>query len=98
MKPPKPIPVQQKNLPLKPGYYWARLTAPTEGAFEGELWNPSVASWEIVEVWANHVNWDRDPANDDESLAVSVPGIRETQWRDCFQWGEFVADPRGSEL
>jgi hypothetical protein len=88
----------QNNLPLKPGYYWARLTAPTEGTHEGEEWNPSAASWEIVEVWANHVNWDYDPANEDEALAVSVPGVRETQWRDCFQWGEFVADLRGGSV
>jgi hypothetical protein len=85
----------QKNLPLKPGYYWALLTAPTEGTHEGDLWDPAGATWEIVLVWANHVNWDRDPANDDEALRVHVPGVRESQPRDSFQWGEFVADLRG---
>lgn len=83
----------QNNLPMKPGYYWAKLTAPTEGTHEGDEWNPSAASWEIVEVWANHIDWYNKP-EDDEALAVSVHGIRETQWRDCFIWGEFVADPR----
>jgi hypothetical protein len=82
----------QNNLPLKPGYYWARWTAPTEGTFKADEWNPSAADWEIVQVNPNHVDWDRDPANEDEALYVSVPGVREAQWRDCFVWGEFVAD------
>jgi hypothetical protein len=84
------------NWPLKPGYYWARLTAPHEGSFEAEEWNPSVAAWEIVKVNDNVLGWENDPAAD-ESLSVSVPGIRETQWRDCFQWGEFVADLRSAK-
>lgn len=44
-------------------------------------------NWEIVQVNDNNV----DDPNDDEYLSVSVAGVRETQWRDCFVWGEFVA-------
>lgn len=53
--------LMQNNLPMKPGYYWAKLTAPTEGTHEGDEWNPSAASWEIVEVWANHIDWYNKP-------------------------------------
>jgi hypothetical protein len=50
-------------------------------------------TWEIVQVNANHVNWEQNPM-EDEALSVSVPGVRETQWRDCFVWGDFVAELR----
>jgi hypothetical protein len=30
-------------------------------------------------------------------LSVSVPGVRETQWRENFQWGQFVAPLQRSE-
>jgi hypothetical protein len=46
--------------------------------------------WEIVEVWENVVG-GYDP-NDDESLAVSVPGIPITQWVPDFYWGPKVTD------
>jgi hypothetical protein len=81
------------NTPIKPGYYWAQWRVPAEGTYEGELMTPQ-NYWIIVEVWANHIYWDRDPLGDDEALAVSVPGVRETQWRDCFVWGERVPDKR----
>jgi hypothetical protein len=46
--------------------------------------------WEIVHVWENVIGgYD---ANDDESLAVSVPGIPITQWPLDFYWGPKVQD------
>lgn len=82
-------------IPMKPGYYWAKLRIPADGTHEAELWNTSVMGWEIVQVNENCADWADDPA-DDEALSVAVPGIRETQWRDGFVWGEFVAplDPK----
>lgn len=53
--------------------------------------------WEIVEVWEN-VLGGYDPQND-ESLAVSVPGIPITQWPQDFYWGPRVKDaPPGATL
>ena len=75
--------------PLKPGYYWAKWKIPADGTHEGIDLCPS-DEWEIVQVNANRVDWKSDP-KDDEALSVSVAGVRETQWRDCFVWGEFVA-------
>ena len=43
-----------------------------------------------MQVNANVMSWEDDPA-EDEALSVSVPGVRETQWRDGFVWGEFIA-------
>jgi hypothetical protein len=79
-----------KSYPIKPGYYWARWTVAANGTHEGDQLATG-QSWEIVEVWPNYTHWDRDPM-EDEALAVSVPGVRETQWRDCFLWGNFVAE------
>ena len=73
------------NIPLKPGYYWAKWRIPAPDTHEGELQTPS-NNWEIVQVNDNN----GDP-QEDEGLSVSVPGVRETQWRDCFVWGDFVA-------
>jgi hypothetical protein len=81
-----------KNWPMKPGYYWALWTVAHEGTHEGDNLTPA-SNWEIVQVNANTINWERD-AEEDEALSVSVCGVRETQWRDCFLWGEFVADLR----
>jgi hypothetical protein len=44
--------------------------------------------WGIVEVWQNHIG----PENG-ESLAVFVPGVRETQWLENFCWGPMVQKP-----
>lgn len=79
--------------PLRPGYYWAQWRIPAPGTHEGTLVCPS-AKWEIVQVNENRVDWETDPA-DDEALSVSVCRVRETQWRDCFVWGDFVAPLRG---
>jgi hypothetical protein len=73
------------EIPMKTGYYWAQWRIPANGTYEGELMCP-MTTWEIVQVNDNN----GDPS-DDEGLSVSVPGVRETQWRDCFVWGEFVA-------
>lgn len=75
--------------PIKPGYYWAQWRIPADGTFEGEEICPS-SIWEIVQVNSNHVDWENDPL-EDEALSVLVTGVRETQWRDCFVWGDFVA-------
>lgn len=80
---------QVSEIPLKPGYYWAQWRIPADGTHEASELCPSL-EWEIVQVNANQLNWEADPA-EDEALSVSVPGVRETQWRDCFVWGEFVA-------
>lgn len=77
------------NIPMKPGYYWAKWKIPSDGTFEGNELCPS-DDWEIVQVKPNTVDCSRKP-EEDEALSVSVFGVRETQWRDCFFWGEFVA-------
>ena len=74
------------TIPTKPGYYWAKWRIATDDTLEGDDLTPS-DTWEIVQV---NVNCS-DPS-DDEYLSVSVPGVRETQWRDGFFWGPFVAD------
>lgn len=78
----------KNETPTKPGYYWAKWRIPADGTHEGELLCPS-DEWGIVEVWANTIYWDRYPTAD-EAFGVSIPGVRETQWADCFVWGEFV--------
>lgn len=75
-------------IPLKPGYYWAKWKIPAEDTHEGDELCPS-RNWEIVQVNANRVDWQSDPS-DDEALSVSVCGVREVQWRDCFFWGDYV--------
>ena len=76
------------QLPTKPGYYWAKWRIPAPGTHEGELQTPA-DHWEVVQVNANRDDWENDPTAD-EALSVSVPGVRETQWPDCFVWGEIV--------
>lgn len=78
--------------PRKPGYYWAKWRIPAEGTHEGDLMTPS-DTWEIVQVNDNTSDWESNP-DDDEALSVAVPGVGETQWRDCFVWGDFVAPLR----
>jgi hypothetical protein len=76
---------QEMNIPMKPGYYWAKWRIASDGTHEGFDLTPSDI-WEVVQVNENNVD-DRDNA---EYLLVSVPGVRETQWRDGFVWGEFI--------
>lgn len=73
-------------IPSHSGYYWAKWRIAADGTHEGEEQTPS-DTWEIVQVNENNV----DDPDDDEYLSVSVPGVQQTQWRDCFVWGLFVA-------
>lgn len=77
------------KFPLKPGYYWAKWRIAAEGTVEGDELTPS-DFWEIAQVNENDPNWERNPA-EDRALSVSLCGVSETQWRDCFVWGDFVA-------
>ncbi|RWH52267.1 MAG: hypothetical protein E5V72_01465 [Mesorhizobium sp.] len=77
------------KMPMKPGYYWAKWRIAAEGTVEGDELTPS-DFWEIVQVNENDPNWERNPA-EDMALSVSLSGVSETQWRDCFVWGDFVA-------
>lgn len=77
------------KMPMLPGYYWAKWRIAAEGTVEGDELTPS-DFWEIVQVNENDPNWERNPA-EDMALSVSVSGVGETQWRDCFVWGDFVA-------
>jgi len=76
------------KIPLKPGYYWALWERAADGTHEADELTPA-SSWEIVQVNWNYLGWEDDPS-DEEALSVSVPGVRETQWRKDFTWGEFV--------
>lgn len=74
-------------IPAHPGYYWAKWLNAADGTHEADLVTWPAFRWEIVQDNDNNVE---DPA-DDEHLSVSVPGVRETQWRENFAWGQFVA-------
>lgn len=90
ISPPSPdVARMLEEIPTNPGYYWAKWRIPAEGTHEGMELCPS-DEWEIVQVWANSVDWHNDPMGD-EALLVSVPGVRESQGRDCFVWGELVS-------
>lgn len=73
-------------IPAHPGYYWALWLKAANDTHEAHEVSWPAHSWEIVQVNDNNVE---DPA-DDEYLSVSVPGVRETQWREYFKWGPFV--------
>lgn len=75
-----------KNIPQKPGYYWAKWRIATDETLDGDELTPS-NEWEIVQV-----NDNGGEAGDPEELSVAVHGVREVQWRDCFIWGAHVAD------
>jgi hypothetical protein len=77
------------NMPMKPGYYWAKWRIAADGTHEGDQQTPC-DTWEVVQVNANSIDWIDDPTAN-EALSVSVPGVQKTQWPDCFVWGEFVA-------
>src|SRR5690348_7038201 len=72
--------------PTRPGFYWARWLTPAEGTHEGEELTPA-QEWEIVQVEENFIG---EPCEADrcEKFLVAVPGVRETQWLDNFEWGE----------
>ena len=77
------------SIPMKPGYYWAKWRIATDETHEGDELTPS-NNWEIVQVNDNN----GEPGTPEE-LSVSVSGVRETQWRAGFIWGDFVAPLRG---
>lgn len=72
--------------PSKEGWYWAKWLRPSPTTHEKEEMAFPL-DWEIVEVWMNHF---RDDSH--EKFAVSVPGVRETQWPEDFEWGERIPD------
>ena len=71
--------------PQAPGYYWAKWRIASDDTHEGEEITPS-DTWEIVQI-----NDNNGEAGSLEELSVSVHGVRETQWRDCFIWGPQVS-------
>lgn len=74
------------NWPTRPGFYWARWMTAARDTHEGDELTPG-RDWEVVEVWRNQSEMYEcegdDPA---ERFGVGVPGVRETQWLDNFQW------------
>lgn len=84
-----------KPCPTKPGYYWALWITASPDTHEGSELTPST-NWEVVEVWENVV----DPCEADyeagDVFGVSVPGVRETQWLENFQWGEGPIEARNT--
>lgn len=80
--PKPPLAKQPGDVPTKPGYFWAKWKIPADGTHEGADLCPS-DNWEVVQVNDNN-------GLGDEKFSVSVPGVRETQWLDCFFWGKFV--------
>jgi hypothetical protein len=71
--------------PTKPGFYWARWLTPAKATHEKDEMIFPTPKWEIVEVWENHIGTGCE-ADAGEKFAVSVPGVRESQWLDNFQW------------
>ncbi len=58
----------------------------SDATHEGDALTPS-DEWEIVQVDNNN-----GAPGSGEELSVSVHGVREVQWPDCFVWGERVPD------
>ena len=77
------------TMPTTPGYYWAKWKIAADGTHEGDDLTPS-DNWEIVQVNSNMSGWER--SDNPERFSVAVPGVRETQWPDCFFWGDRVAE------
>lgn len=75
----------QKNYPSQAGFYWALWLTAAPGTHEGDELTPA-HDWEVVQVWENFIG---DPCEADatEKWAVSVPGVRESQWVHNFKWG-----------
>lgn len=76
--------------PTKPGFYWALWLSPTPDTHEKDECSFPWPEWEVVHVWENYIGTPCE-ADQCEKFGVSVPGVRETQWLDNFQWGEKVA-------
>lgn len=79
-------PCPKPPFPNKEGWYWAKWLRPSSSTHEKEEMSFPL-DWEIVEVWMNHF---RDDPH--EKFAVSVPGVRESQWPEDFKWGERIPD------
>jgi hypothetical protein len=78
---------RDEKRPTRPGFYWARWIKPASGTHEAEELTFPAKDWEVVDVWINHIDWENDP---EEGLCVHIPGVREGQWLDCFEWGPMV--------
>lgn len=72
--------------PTEPGFYWARWLTAAPRTHEAHLWTFPL-DWEVVEVWENFLG-EPCEADADEKFGVSVPGVREAQWLENFEWGE----------
>jgi hypothetical protein len=70
-------------IPTEAGFYWAKWRIATDETPEGDELTPS-DEWEVVQV---NINDPSGNVGDPEYLSVSVPGVREVQWADCFVWG-----------
>ena len=75
--------------PDRPGFYWAIWTSPAKKTYEAEHIAFPVPHWDVVEVWENFLG-EPCEADQAEKFAVSVPGVRETQWLHNFKWGDQV--------
>jgi len=81
-----------REMPQTPGYYWAKWQIAADGTVEGDELTPAT-NWEIVQVNDNVNGWqDMTDEEEPERLSVSVAGVQQTQWRDCFVWGAKVAE------
>jgi hypothetical protein len=82
------------NKPTKPGFYWARWLTPVPNTFEAGEWSFPM-EWAVVEVWENFIG---EPCEADaaEKWGVSVPGVREMQWVENFEWGGVVRKEQGN--
>lgn len=72
--------------PTEASFYWAKWRIATEETCEGKELTPS-DEWEVVQV---NVNDPSGSIGEPEYFSVSVPGVREVQWPDCFVWGPKV--------
>ena len=84
------------NLPTKPGYYWAKLTAASGGTLYGVSGAPNGVRCDGSPEWLSH-EWEIVQVNDnggdgDEEFSVYVFGIYPTQWPGGFEWGPMVAE------
>ncbi len=80
--------LSKSKIPTAPGFYWALWLTAAKGTHEGDQLTPD-KNWGIVEVWENFIG-ETCEADADEKFAVSVPGVRESQWLDNFKWGSRV--------
>lgn len=73
--------------PNHEGHWWAKWRIATDETCEGDELTPS-DKWEVVQV-----NDNNGAVGTLEEFSVSVPGVREVQWRDGFIWGPKVTLP-----